>query len=161
MKIEGDSIVDTVIKFAKQHFGVEMEVEDVSKQLKELSFANNLEIIDVIKNDDVNGFQELIQVSTNEAYGTATTAGASRATIRKGITAQDQASRASKAASAQRGGGYSAAPAGAKSLKATGARQSTDPDDAERANNANVSQTNASEIERLKDVVGKLMSRRK
>ena len=49
MKIQGDSIVDTVIQFAKLHFNKKLEVEYVSDQIKKLSFAKNLELVDSIK----------------------------------------------------------------------------------------------------------------
>jgi hypothetical protein len=160
MKIQGDSIVDTVIKFAKQHFNVELDIEDVSDQLKKLSFADNLELIDVIKGDDIEMFKNLITFNNvEEAYGTDQTAGASRATVRAANNAQRIAAR--RANSGARGGGYGSAPAGAKNIKPTGARAMADPDDAERQSNTNGVQNNNAEIQRLKDVVGKLISKGK
>jgi hypothetical protein len=171
MNIINNSTIDTVIDFANVKFGMELTSEDIVSQLKALSFSETLKLLSSMKNDEPEAFSEIIDLSAmNEAgYGTQNTATPSRATIRAGNSnvqnrranniAQDQNRDAGK------GTGYSGV-AGARNKTGTGQganRQpaNADPDDVQRAQNAdasaenaNQSAYNAQEIERLKQLAG-------
>lgn len=156
MKIQGDSIVDTVIQFAKLHFNKKLEVEYVSDQIKKLSFAKNLELVDSIKKDDIDEFQKLITLPVEEGYGTDQTAGASRATVRAATNSQKIAARR---ANMTRSGGANRTTAGATNVKPTGQRATVDPDDAQRNANSDQIGANTAELKSIGDVVRKIISR--
>jgi hypothetical protein len=90
MDIKDDSIVDSVIEYANMKFGVELSADNVSKQLKQFSLGKTLDIIDAIKHNDDELFLDYIDISVEEAYGTAGTATASAATTRKQNTLANQ-----------------------------------------------------------------------
>jgi len=234
MELVNNSTIETVIDFANVKFGMELTKDQVSEQLRNLSFSQTLKLINSMKADDNDAFSEIIDLSAvsegwsvlpsidrekyqerdglegpimtssgkvvyydpkagnyydtdtdmyltydefkaldskkmyntgkvGEAYGTATSAQPSRATIRAqnsgqdnrryNITVQDQ-NRDAKAVN-RTVAGSNKQPTGQGAVRA----QSADPDDIERANNAEVSaqnqqQTNinAQEIERLKQL---------
>ena len=69
MDIKHQSIVDTIIEYANIKFGVELNVEEVSKQLKNMSFQETLKVVDSIKNENDDLFSDLIDMSAvNEGY---------------------------------------------------------------------------------------------
>lgn len=69
MDIQNNSIIDTVIDYANVKFGVELPTNMASEQLKNLSFQQTLELVNVIKNEDDDGFSDLIDLSAvNEGY---------------------------------------------------------------------------------------------
>lgn len=178
MEIQGDSIVDSVVEYANVKFGVELSVENVSKQLKELSLGKTLAVVDSIKNEDNDEFLDYIDINTQEAldipseesysdgqdveeaYGTTGTATASAATVRKQTIQTNQANRQAKIAAAPAGSGSKRSTAGAMNKTATGARQLKDPDDEQRMANTTSSASNTDEINRLKDLVMKVAARR-
>jgi hypothetical protein len=225
MDVINNSTIDTVIDFANVKFGMELTKDQVSEQLRNLSFSETLKLINSIKSDDNDAFSEIIDLSAvsegwselpsinrekyqerdglegpfqtrsgktvyydpkegkyidpdtdiylsydewralDEAYGTATSAQPSRATIRaQGTspsgterrytnTAQDQARDANVIARTVAGGNKQPTGQGAVRMG------SADPDDVERASNAEVSSQaqqqsniNAQEIERLRQL---------
>jgi len=170
MKLAGDSIVDTVIEYANVKFGVELPVEQVSTQLKGMSFSATLKLVDAIKNENDDAFSSLIDMSAvNEAYGTSGTSAPSRATTRaqSGAIQSRRATIAGQDAARDGTGGNRTVAGGNKTATGQGANMggggSGDPDDIERAQNAqtagqaaNQSQQNASEIERIKQLVDRL-----
>lgn len=170
MKLAGDSIVDTVIEYANIKFGVELPVEQVSQQLKGMTFSQTLKLVDSIKNENDTEFSELIDMSAvNEAYGTSGTVGSSAATIRSqsGAVQSRRATIAGQDAARDGTGGNRTVAGGNKTATGRGANMggggSGDPDDIERAQNAqtagqasNQSQQNAGEIERIKQLVDRL-----
>lgn len=159
MEIKDDSIVDSVIEYANMKFGVELSADNVSKQLKQFSLGKTLDIIDAIKYNDDELFLDYIDISVEEAYGTAGTATASAATTRKQNTLANQQMRRDRIASAQRGGGGERSVAGGNKT-ATGAPAPRDNDGAERAANSAASASNKSEIDRLKDLVMKVANKK-
>lgn len=155
MEIKGDSIVDSIVEYANIKFGVELSIENVSAQLKELSLGKTLQVVDAIKHDNTEEFLEYIDITVDEAYGTAGTHAPSNATNRRYNTTQDQMARQQKLASVQRGGGGERTVAGGAKVP-TGTRAPVDPDDAERQANSASTQNNAAEIDRLRDLVMKV-----
>jgi hypothetical protein len=158
MKIKDNSIVDTIIDFANVKFGVEMKVDQVSDQLKNMSFSETLKLVDAIKNDDKYAFLNYVDLSAvQEAYGTGTTASPSRATTRQAsgvvqnrranISAQDQARDSVVSQRSVAGGNKQATGQGSNS-----SRVGADPDDVQRDQNSQAVQNNAAEIERLKQL---------
>lgn len=154
MKIKDKSIIDTVINYANVKFGVEIKQEEVSKQLKNMTFSQTLKLIDSIKNEDDDLFSEMIDLSAVvEAYGTATTSSPSSATIRAqgtsvGVANHRQKNTAIKSAStpAQR------ITPGAQNKTATAAKSAPDLDAEQRDGNTQQAQQNAADIERLKQL---------
>ena len=67
MKILNNSIVDTVIEYANVKFGVELEKDTVSAQLKERSFGELMQLTSAIKDEDNDQFSDLIDLSIDEA----------------------------------------------------------------------------------------------
>lgn len=167
MKITNNSIIDTVIEYANVKFGMEIKKEDISKQLKLLSYRETLALVDAIKNEDDEGFSEIIDLSAvSEAYGTPMTAQPSRATNRSQAQGYNNAMRRNdntnmKAARSGTGSertvaGGNKQPTGTAS---NATKRSPDPDDQQRQQNANqaaqnnaMAQANAQEIERLKQL---------
>ena len=49
MDVKGNSIIDTVIEYANVKFGVELNMEEVGKQLKNMSYRDTLNLVDAIK----------------------------------------------------------------------------------------------------------------
>lgn len=166
MKIKNNSIIDTVIDYANVKFGMEVKQEDISKQLKMLSYRDTLKLVDAISNEDDEVFGNIIDLSAvSEAYGTATTQAPSRATNR--MQAQ-QASNASRRADnismkQNRGPGATRTTAGSNKIP-TGQGSNAnavgqDPDDVQRGQNSDTANQasqqanqNAQEIERLKQL---------
>ena len=71
MDIQHGSLVDTVIEYASVKFGVELEVEQVSRHLRDMSITQTMELIDIIKREDDNEFSSIIDMSAvNESGGT-------------------------------------------------------------------------------------------
>ena len=52
MKITNNSIIDTVIEYANVKFGMEVKQEDISKQLKQLSYRDTLQLVEDTSEDD-------------------------------------------------------------------------------------------------------------
>jgi hypothetical protein len=158
MKIKDNSIVDTIIDFANVKFGVEMTVDQVSDQLKNISFSQTLGLVDAIKQDDNDAFLNYIDLSAvSEAYGTGTTATPSRATTRSqsGIVANRRANNTAQD-QARDSTGINRNVAGANKV-ATGqnsnsSRVTADPDDVQRDANSDQIKNNMAEIERLKQL---------
>ncbi|MDB4128759.1 hypothetical protein N9578_01755, partial [bacterium] len=108
--------------------------------------------------EDSDRFLEHIDITIDEAYGSAGTGAASRATQRKQNTLNAQMNRADKKDRAARGGGAERTTAGVGS--GTGMRKPASPEDGQRDTNTVQSQGNADEIERLKSLVTKMASKR-
>lgn len=154
MKIKNNSIIDTIIEYANVKFGVELSQEAVGAQLKELNLTKTLALVDAIKTDNADVFNDYIDISVEESgYGTAgTIAGQSGATTDQMATIANQQNRQAKLASAPRTASNTRIVAGG-AKKATAARTAADPDDQQRANNAAGVQQNADEISRLRSLV--------
>ena len=166
MKITNNSIIDTVIEYANVKFGMEVKQEDISKQLKQLSYRDTLQLVDAITSEDDEAFSDIIDLSAvSEAYGTAATGNPSRATNRK--TNQDAANATRRADNINMKGaraplGPRAVAGGNKAPTGQGSNANAvgqDPDDVQRGQNtqtANKAQQqanqNAQEIERLKQL---------
>lgn len=163
MKLSGDSIVDTVIDYANVKFGVEMDMEQVSQQLKNMTFSQTLKLVDAIKNEDDDAFADYIDMSvTNEAYGTGNTS-ASAATNRSINQAQrnDDRRDTNLAMKSIRRGSNDRYVAGGQKA-ATGVRTTVDPATKQRdsnaqatADNAAASEQNAKDIARLRQLINK------
>lgn len=167
MKLINGNLVKTVIQFGKDFLNVDLEEADVAKVIKGLSFSENIQLANAIKNDDVEKFGEMLEVEVvEEAYGTVGTqsTGASsmddlasdqRVDNRRFINRQQDANR--DAAVVQRtvaGGNKQPTGQGASRYD-----KRADPDDVQRNQNAqtagyaaNQAQQNAAEIERLKQL---------
>ncbi len=164
MKIQGDSIIDSVVEYAHMQFGVELSIEEVSKQLKELSLGQTLELVTALKRSNDDEFSRIIDLSVavestdltaESGYGTPATPSASRATVRKQAVSANQANRQAKIASVTRAGGSKRVTAGSKKAP-TGTTTVKDPDDQQRNANSSSAHANSNEINRLKDLIGKL-----
>jgi hypothetical protein len=166
MEIVNNSTIDSVIDFANVKFGLEIKKDDISEQLKGLSFGDTLKLLDAIKKDDDDTFSSIIDLSrVNEAgYGTIQTAKPSNATIRASNNGNDQRDFTNAQQDAKRDSSNPQRFVAGSNKQATGqgaVRQSSnvDPDDEQRAQNsqtagqaANQANANAQEIERLKQL---------
>lgn len=170
MKLIDGNLVKTVIQFGKDTLGVELEEKQVSEVIKSLSFSENIQLADALKNDDVTKFAEILEIETseetNEAYGTIGTQQASGSTVDKIATDQEtqmrrynnnqqDANRDSTVAQRTVAGGNKAA----TGQGASRYDKRADPDDVQRNQNAQTAgyaadqaQRNAAEIERLKQL---------
>ena len=63
MDIMNNSTIDTVIDFANVKFGMELTKDQVSAQLRNLSFSQTLKLINSMKADDSDAFSEIIDLS--------------------------------------------------------------------------------------------------
>ena len=63
MDVINNSTIDTVIDFANVKFGMELTKDQVSEQLRNLSFSETLKLINSIKADDNDAFSEIMDLS--------------------------------------------------------------------------------------------------
>ena len=63
MDVINNSTIDTVIDFANVKFGMELTKDQVSEQLRNLSFSETLKLINSIKSDDNDAFSSIIDLS--------------------------------------------------------------------------------------------------
>jgi hypothetical protein len=63
MDLINNSTIDTVIDFANVKFGMELTKDQVSEQLRNLSFSETLKLINSIKADDNDAFSSIIDLS--------------------------------------------------------------------------------------------------
>jgi hypothetical protein len=63
MDLINNSTIDTVIDFANAKFGMELTKDQVSEQLRNLSFSETLKLINSIKADDNDAFSSIIDLS--------------------------------------------------------------------------------------------------
>lgn len=179
MKIDKSSIVDTIINYAKVKFGVDIGEESVSNDLKSLSFAQTLKLVDAIQQEDDDAFAEYIDLSAvneeldeieaaiddavEEAYGNATTATPSRATARdaQGTVAARRATISAQDAARDATGSQRTVAGGNKTATGSASRPAPDMDGQQRQANAQtagqaqaMAAQNAQEIERLKALSG-------
>jgi hypothetical protein len=164
MKLQGDSIVDTVIEYANIKFGVELSVDQVSQQLKNMTFGQTLELVDAIKKENDEDFSSLIDmnVAVESGYGTASTYGGyDRASARQSDQEAKNAQRrdTNMAAKSVRPGSNTRVVAGANKAP-TGVKTPVDPEDEQRAVNSATAQQadaqaaqNAQELERLRQLI--------
>ena len=167
MKLIDGNLVKTAIEFAKQNFNTDLDEKEVSDIVRNLSFSDNMNLADALKNDDGNLFSEFFNLA--EIEEATTPYGAQNAQQRAMNTKQNNANR--RANNAQQDqqrdstGGRPAGVPGNRNQRATGqgaARydKRADPDDVERRNNSGNIDANAGgidanrqEIERLKQLV--------
>lgn len=165
MKIENGNIVNTIQKFLKQHSKVEVADEEVSSVLRNLNFSQTLELIDNIKDANIEAVADVLGIGlddVDEAYGTVGTQQPSSSTIKatnKKIATADRRDRlASKPpAVVQR------IPTPGSAKVKTGGPQgyvppAADPDDVQRADNQAGVMGNANDIDRLENEVARLKS---
>jgi len=67
MEITNNSTIDSVMDFANVKFGMELTKDEVSIQLRELTFSETLKLLNSIKADDNDAFAEIINMSVEEA----------------------------------------------------------------------------------------------
>lgn len=161
MNIKDNSIVGTIIDYANVKFGMEIKPEEISAQLKDLSFSDTLRLVDAIKNENDELFSSIIDLSalseSGAGYGTSATGPTSSVA---GMRDQDANARndarrdTNLALKANRSAGPARTVAGAnKQPTAVPSRPQQDPEAAQVAQNANQSASNAQEIERLKQLI--------
>lgn len=63
MELVNNSTIETVIDFANVKFGMELTKDQVSEQLRNLSFSQTLKLINSMKADDNDAFSEIIDLS--------------------------------------------------------------------------------------------------
>ena len=68
MEITNNSTIDSVMDFANVKFGMELTKDEVSTQLRELTFSETLKLLNSIKADDGDAFSEIINMSVEESY---------------------------------------------------------------------------------------------
>jgi len=64
MEVTNNSTIESVIDFANVKFGMEVTRDQISEQLKKLSFSETLKLINSIKADDNDAFSEIIDLSS-------------------------------------------------------------------------------------------------
>lgn len=170
MKIENGNIVNTLQAFFKTNSTVEVDENEISAALRNLDFSKTLALIEKLKADDAMGVAEILGLSVSDpieedGYGTLGTQQPSSSSIKAQNTAINTSTRRANntqqdanrdAAVPQRTvAGGNKVPTGAPNRVNTIA----DPDDQERAQNAQVASqaanqasVNAQEIERLKQL---------
>lgn len=159
MKLVNGNLVKSAIQFAKDNFNFDLDEKIVSDTIKNLSFSQNIEIAEIIKNDDINGFSKLFSVEVEEAitpYGAQNAQ--QRAMNTKQINANRRANNSQQDQQRDSTGGRPAGVPGNRNQQATGkgaARydKRADPDDVQRNQNAGGIDANRQEIERLKQLV--------
>jgi len=67
MEITNNSTIDSVMDFANVKFGMELTKDEVSTQLRELTFSETLNLLNAIKRDDNDKFSEIINMSVEES----------------------------------------------------------------------------------------------
>lgn len=168
MEIQHGSIVDTVIEYASVKFGVELDVDYVSQQLKALPFSQQVKLTNAIKAEDDNTFSDMIDMSAvNESGGTISpTAAAGTPSVaqqrRHDVQQQQDIRRDTNLAlkSALRSNPGDRTVAGAQK-QATGRTVPQGPDSATQAlagqadANSEQSAANSKEIERLRQLISK------
>lgn len=165
MKIENGNIVNTIQKFLKQHSKVEVADEEVSSVLRNLNFSQTLELIDNIKDANIEAVADVLGIGlddVDEAYGTVGTQQPSASTIKatnKKIATADRRDRLASKPSAV----VQRAPAAGSAKVKTGGPQgyvppTADPDDVQRADNQAGVMGNANDIDRLENEVARLKS---
>lgn len=160
MNIKDNSIVGTIIDYANIKFGMEIKPEEITQQLKDMSFSDTLRLVDAIKTENDELFSSLVDLSAlSEAggYGTASTAQPSVAGIRQQNTQAQQSVRSDNLAVAK----ASQSSAGARTV-AGSAKQPTavprrpdqaDPAQDQVAQTATRAAKNSQEIDRLKQLI--------
>ena len=63
MELVNNSTIETVIDFANVKFGMELTKDEVSEQLRNLSFSQTLKLVNSIKADDNDAFADIIDLS--------------------------------------------------------------------------------------------------
>jgi hypothetical protein len=172
MKIVSGSLVRTLQQFIKDTVNIDLDDAEISAKVRELKFSENLELVDALKADNIEEILSILQIDNVESmvdedgYGTTLTTQPAASTIKSQNTAINNANRRANNAQqdanrdmtvAQRTvAGGNKAPTGAPNRTNT----IPDPDDQERAQNAQVAggaanqaAANAAEIERLKQLV--------
>lgn len=165
MKLIDGNLVKTIVQFAKDALGIDIEEKQVSNAIRALRFSENITLANAIANDDVEKVKELLnlpdQEETMEAgYGSQGTMSSAASTIKAQNTkANNQNRRSNNAAQDQARDSMAAGRAVAGGNKtATGAanRSAPDLDGQQRQQNAQsadyatrLAQQNAQRIEQL------------
>ena len=166
--METGSLINKLQEFLNDH-DIKVDQPLLSTSLKELNFSKTLGLLDMIKDRDIQGVTELLNINydaVEEAYGTVGTQQPSASMIRAQTTKDNNNQRdfTNNQQDQQRDatGGRPAGIPGNRDQRATGqgaARydKRADPDDVQRGQNAaqananaQLSNQNAAEIERLK-----------
>ena len=165
------SLINKLQEFLNDH-DIKIDQELLSTSLKELNFTKTLGLLDMIKDRDIQGVAELLNINydapVDEAYGTVGTRQPSASRIQAQTTKDNNNQRdfTNNQQDQQRDatGGRPAGIPGNRDQRATGqgaARydKRADPDDVQRGDNkarsisnAQLSNQNAQEIERLKQL---------
>lgn len=165
MNIKDNSIIDTVIDYANIKFGVDISGDDVTAQLKNMKFSDTLKLISAIKQEDDESFAGLIDMSAvNETgYGTVDTVRPSAATVRRHDVRQDQDIRRDTNLALKSGlrnptsnrtvAGANKVPTGRPTADTTIDQQIATAQQAQQ--NAQMSDKNAQEIQRLRQLINK------
>lgn len=173
MKIVSGSLVRTLQQFIKDTVNIDLDEAEISAKVRELKFSENLELVDALKADNIEEILSILQIDNVESmvdedgYGTTLTTQPAASTIKSQNTAINNANR--RANNAQQDANRDATAAqrtvagGNKAPTGQGASRydkRADPDDVQRAQNAqtagsaaNQAAANAAEIERLKQLV--------
>jgi len=165
--MENASLINKLQDFLNDH-DIKVDQELLSTSLKELNFSKTLGLLDMIKDRDMSGVAELLNINydapVDEAYGTVGTQQPSASAIKAQRTAdinnqrdytnnQQDLQRDSTAAGGKVAGGVGVVATGQGAIRSAGA----DPDDIERKQNQAQARANAeadakqdADIERLK-----------
>lgn len=172
MKIINGNLVKTIVQFGKDVLNVDLDEAEVSSVIKSLSFSENIALADALADDDADKILDMFDIETsddvtNEAgYGTAGTQQQAISSIKamgaKDATANRRATISQQDANRDAAVPQRAVAGGNKAATGQGASRydkRADPDDVQRAQNAQVAgtaaqqaQQNAAEIERLKQL---------
>lgn len=162
------SLINKIQEFLSDQ-DIKIDQELLSDSLKELNFTQTLGLLDKMKVMDVQGVTELLNINydapVEEAYGTVGTQQPSASTIKAQTTKDNNNQRdftnAQQSQSRAASGVQRTVAGGNKQATGQGAARSVgvDPDDVQRGQNAaqsganaQLSNQNAQEIERLKQL---------
>lgn len=165
MKLIDGNLVKTVVQFAKDALGIDIEEKQVSSAIRALRFSENITLANAIANDDIEKVKELLNLSDQEetmeaGYGSQGTQAASASTIKAQTTqANNQNRRANNAAQDQARDSMVAGrtvAGGNKTATGSAQRSAPDLDGQQRQQNAQaadyatrLAQQNAQRIEQL------------
>lgn len=171
MKLVHGSVVDTAVAFIKQNFKVKMDTEAVAQQMKTMSFKQQMDLVDAMKEDNPDEFQALINIEQSKDVEEA--AGQSVGVIsnkpnndyssmikqqnRNAVTGRGQPDQVVRGDSGNVAGGNKSSTGGPqghspanKNMNAQDMQRQQNSQQA--AQNAQQTQINAQEIERLKQL---------
>lgn len=171
MELQHGSVVDTMVAFAKQYLpDQKIELDTVKQRMQGSSVQDHVDIIEIMRSDDIGGFVEFMSNSddSEEVTEYVSPGGQEQKYVNDMNKANKQATRDQKTGrgmAKQPVSGTDGGTPGARNIKPTGGPQGHSPanknmnaQDIQRMQNSQGIQQNASEVEQLKHVVARMQA---